>query len=156
SRGPSAMHIAGADVAFDTQHPVVAELMIIAELDAAKTPKYPGLVAGGREGRADELGVGAGGGRACEPAGIEAGPVGRPDRRARPLDHLGRHRGCDRFWRELADASVAGPAFDVFTIAIVDANEAEPARVDELRRDAKRVLAVGPDAGCRRLLGDIS
>ena len=89
------MHIAGADVAFDTQHPVVAELMVVAELDAAKAAKHPGLVAGGREGRTDEFDVGAPGGRACESAGIEAGPAGRADKGPGRLDRLGRHHGCD-------------------------------------------------------------
>src|SRR5262249_11637366 len=53
------------------------------------------------------------------------------------------------------DTGIAGPTVDVVAIAIVDADEAEESRIDELAGDAERVLAVGADARgrCRLVEG---
>ncbi len=46
----------------------------------------------------------------------------------------------------VTNAGVAGPAVDVVAIAIIDADEAEPAGIDDLTGHAQGVLAVGSDA----------
>src|SRR6185369_12931354 len=129
------MNVGGADVALEAENPVVGELVVVAELDAADRSEHPRPV--GCLRRTRERDVGAAPGGAEEAASIEAGPVRYPDDRDRRLGGLGRHDGSKRLGRELvANAGVAGPAVDVLAIAIVDAHEAEPAGVHDLPGEA--------------------
>src|SRR6185369_7346214 len=135
ARAATAMDVGGADVAFEAENPVVGELVVVAELDAADWSEYPRPV--GRLRRARERDVGAACGGAEEPTSVETGPVRYPNDWNRRLGGLGRHDGSKRLGRELvANAGVAGPAVDVLAVAIVDAHEAEPAGVDDLPGEA--------------------
>ena len=70
----TAMDVGGADVAFEAENPVVGELVVVAELDAADRSEYPRTVGRLRRGRERDVGAARSG--AEEAAGIEAGPVG--------------------------------------------------------------------------------
>src|SRR5262245_501648 len=131
------MQVRAAYVPFDTKHPVVRSLVIVAGLQTAQPAKDAGIVTVDR--RTHETNVGIAVFSAEEAADIEAGPVGRRDDRAGGLDRrLGRHDRDDALGRELiANAGIAGPAIDVIAITIIDSNEPEPAGVGDLPGDTQ-------------------
>ena len=71
------MDVGPGDVAFDADNPVVGELIVVADLQAADRTEHPRPVGGGGRGRERDVGAAPGG--AEEAAGIEAGPVGGHD-----------------------------------------------------------------------------
>src|SRR5262245_17718959 len=147
------MQVRAANVPFDTKHPVVRSLVVVAGLQTAQPAKDAGIVT--VERLAHEANVGIAEFSTEEAANIVAGPVGRRDDRAGGLDwRLGRHDRDDALRSELvANAGIAGPAIDIVAITIIDSNEPEPAGVSDLPGDTQRILTVGPDAARRCRLG---
>src|SRR5262249_13422912 len=125
----ASVQVLRADITFDTKDPTVRRLVVIPKLDSSEPSEHARIVALVR-GVSYAATIGLSGCDTQEAAGIESGPVGRPNVSMRRRLGLHGHHRSDHLRRELiSKTGVAGPAIDVVAVPIVDAHEAKPAGV---------------------------